>query len=124
MSKAKLVALAAAQKARALDKPSKTFVAVFKEKKARKARRTTMMTTKNIVKEPEKAEVTAPKATLHDEPQTLPAPPPPKPESDYQKAYRMLKDSRERLRGRGMPELDVEIENFLKTINSWEHRQN
>lgn len=128
MAKAKLVALAAKQAARAARAKGKTLVAVFTEKDKqirKKKEKKDMMTSKNIVKEPPK-EVAAPKAPLQDEPQQLPAQPPGKPpgESDYQRAYRMLQEARERLRGRGMPELDIEIDSFLQQINSWQHRQN
>ena len=62
-----------------------------------------MMTSKNIVKEPE------PK----------PAKSEPKKETTNERVLRILRKCRERLQSQGVPELDVEVDELIAEVEGW-----
>lgn len=88
-----------------------------------------MNTTKNIIKEPSHKE--EPKPAVEKPPvpaKEIPAPhiegravinPPVEGESTNEKLLRILRNARERLRGRGMPELDVELDEQISEVEGW-----
>ena len=97
-----------------------------------------MMTTKNIIKEPEKKsepkkEAAAPspatsgylspaQAAAKEARETSPRniiEPPVEDETTNQRLLRVIRTARERLRGRGMPELDIELDELIEEIKGW-----
>lgn len=78
-----------------------------------------MMTTKNIIKEPEEKQ---PKSNYPgprvEDPQPGPVPAN-KGETKNERILRILRNSRKRLQSQGMPELDVELDELIKEVEEW-----
>ena len=109
----------------------KTLVAVFTEKEKRTVPATrpeikkrvrlikkAMMTTKNIIKEPEdqpKSNYPGPRV---EDPQPGPVAAK-KGESKNERILRVLRNAAKRLKSQGMPELDVELDELIKEVEGW-----